>query len=142
MRELLSLFCELGNNMMVLFPIHPRTRKRMEQFGLPMNTSSVRFMEPLSYLDFLALEARASVVITDSGGVQEETTYLGVPCLTVRDNTERPVTVHVGTNKLVGRNVDLLRQELERLNGFSVRPQVPPLWDGHAAERIAKGLNL
>jgi len=87
----------------------------------------------------LALQRRATVVITDSGGIQEETTFLGVPCLTLRENTERPVTVKIGTNILVGRNMDRLSMELDSIiNGRGKRGQVPPLWDGHAGERIAE----
>jgi UDP-N-acetylglucosamine 2-epimerase (non-hydrolysing) len=92
----------------------------------------------LGYLDFLALQRHATLVITDSGGIQEETTYLGVPCLTVRENTERPVTVALGTNTLIGQNMERLRAEVWRiLAGEGKQGQVPPLWDGHAAERIA-----
>jgi UDP-N-acetylglucosamine 2-epimerase (non-hydrolysing) len=99
----------------------------------------VRLMDPQPYLEFLALEQRAALVITDSGGVQEETTFLGIPCLTVRENTERPVTVECGTNLLVGRDLDRLRDAAhEILNGKTKRGRIPPLWDGHAAERIAK----
>ena len=95
-------------------------------------------MDPLPYLHFVSLEQRALVVITDSGGIQEETTFLGVPCLTVRENTERPITVAMGTNKLVGRNPERIREEVEAIAaGRGKRGQVPPLWDGHAAERIA-----
>jgi UDP-N-acetylglucosamine 2-epimerase (non-hydrolysing) len=96
-------------------------------------------LEPLPYLDFLALQKHAAVVITDSGGIQEETTFLGVPCLTVRENTERPVTITTGTNVLVGRDTALLSRELARvLSNERRNTGVPPLWDGHAAERIAK----
>jgi UDP-N-acetylglucosamine 2-epimerase (non-hydrolysing) len=95
-------------------------------------------MDPLPYLDFLALQTRATAVITDSGGIQEETTYLGVPCLTVRENTERPVTATMGTNTLVGRDIPRVRDEVQRiLRGETKKGTVPPLWDGHAAERIA-----
>ena len=98
-------------------------------------------LDPLSYVDFLGLQSRATVVITDSGGIQEETTYLGVPCLTLRENTERPVTVRLGTNVLVGRDPDKLRSELARvLAGKAKKGTVPPLWDGHTGERIAAHL--
>jgi UDP-N-acetylglucosamine 2-epimerase (non-hydrolysing) len=96
-------------------------------------------LEPLPYIEFLALQRSATVVITDSGGIQEETTYLGVPCLTLRNNTERPVTVDLGTNVLVGQNMDKLRCELTKiLDGNAKIGMVPPLWDGHAGERIAQ----
>ena len=100
--------------------------------------SQLRVVEPLGYLDFLSLQNHATVVITDSGGIQEETTYLGVPCLTVRENTERPITVSVGTNILVGQDMERLRDEVARiLNGGAKEGQAPPLWDGLAARRIA-----
>lgn len=96
-------------------------------------------MEPLSYLQFLALQTKAEVVITDSGGIQEETTYLGIPCLTLRDNTERPITTELGTNILIGRNVERLREELGKIkSGERKISSIPPLWDGYASERIAK----
>ena len=111
----------------------------MKDIGLNGSTSRLRLMEPQPYLAFLGLQQRAAVVITDSGGIQEETTYLQVPCLTVRENTERPITVEMGTNVLVGRDSERIRKELERiLTGQTKRGQVPPLWDGHAAERIAE----
>jgi UDP-N-acetylglucosamine 2-epimerase (non-hydrolysing) len=95
-------------------------------------------MEPAGYLDFLALQRHAAVVVTDSGGIQEETTFLGVPCLTLRKNTERPVTVTAGTNTLLGQEVGRLRAEVRRVLEHGPRPaRVPPLWDGKAGERIA-----
>jgi UDP-N-acetylglucosamine 2-epimerase (non-hydrolysing) len=104
-------------------------------------SSRLLLTEPLSYFEFIGLEARAALVITDSGGVQEETTYLGVPCLTVRDNTERPVTVTTGTNRLIGRDPDALlvaaREELEQPRATTRRPE---LWDGHAGERAATAI--
>jgi UDP-N-acetylglucosamine 2-epimerase (non-hydrolysing) len=102
---------------------------------------NVRLLEPQGYLDFLALQTHAAAVITDSGGIQEETTYLGVPCLTLRDSTERPVTVSLGTNVVVGHDLERLHVELERIfNGKGKRGSCPPLWDGHASERIAEEL--
>jgi UDP-N-acetylglucosamine 2-epimerase (non-hydrolysing) len=98
----------------------------------------LQILDPLPYLEFLALQSRATVVITDSGGIQEETTYLGVPCLTLRENTERPVTVFLGTNVLVGRDPSKLRSELSRvLAGQAKKGTIPPLWDGQAGDRIA-----
>jgi UDP-N-acetylglucosamine 2-epimerase (non-hydrolysing) len=141
MRGFLGTLSEVGHQMPVLFPIHPRTRQRLADFGLQMTSNHLRFMDPLSYIQFLALQTKASVVITDSGGIQEETTFLGVPCLTVRENTERPVTVEVGTNVLVGRDMQRLREELEKVVSGTPKPaQIPHLWDGHASERIAKVL--
>jgi UDP-N-acetylglucosamine 2-epimerase (non-hydrolysing) len=96
-------------------------------------------MDPLGYLEFLALQKRASIVITDSGGIQEETTFLGVPCLTVREKTERPVTVEIGTNIVVGQNMERLKSEVYKLlDGKAKKGRVPPLWDGKASERIAE----
>lgn len=126
----------MNRDLTVVFPAHPRTRKRIADFGL--NAGQLHVLDPLPYVDFLGLQSRATVVITDSGGIQEETTYLGVPCLTVRENTERPITVSMGTNVLVGRDPEKLRMELSRvLGGKAKRGVVPPLWDGHAGRRIA-----
>jgi UDP-N-acetylglucosamine 2-epimerase (non-hydrolysing) len=127
---------EVSQDLDVVFPAHPRTRKRIADFGL--HAGRLQIVDPLSYLEFLALQSRATVVITDSGGIQEETTYLGVPCLTLRENTERPVTVSLGTNVLVGRDPGKLCSELSRvLAGQAKKGTMPPLWDGHAGERIA-----
>ncbi len=121
----------------VVFPIHPRTRQRLKDKNL-LEQSGIRWLEPVGYLDFLALQKYARAVITDSGGIQEETTYLGVPCITVRENTERPVTVTLGTNVLVGRDMIKLEAELENVfSGKAKKGQIPPLWDGHAGDRIA-----
>lgn len=139
LKSLLQTLEQISSDLTILFPIHPRTRQRMKDIGLNGSTSRLRFMEPQPYLAFLALQRRAAVVITDSGGIQEETTYLQVPCLTVRENTERPITVEMGTNILVGRDAERIRKELEMiLAGQTKRGRVPPLWDGHAAERIAE----
>lgn len=128
---------EVSEKLNVVFPVHPRTRERMARFG--MDLPKVHLLEPLPYLQFLALQSRAAVVITDSGGIQEETTYLGVPCLTVRDNTERPVTVTQGTNVLVGQDGAKLRAELGRiLAGNPKHGSIPPLWDGQAGRRISE----
>jgi UDP-N-acetylglucosamine 2-epimerase (non-hydrolysing) len=136
LKRLLQSLLEVNRDLAVIFPAHPRTRQRISDFGL--NAEQLRVLDPLSYVDFLGLQSRATVVITDSGGIQEETTYLGVPCLTLRENTERPVTVTLGTNVLVGRDPDKLRSELARvLAGQAKKGTIPPLWDGHAGERIA-----
>jgi UDP-N-acetylglucosamine 2-epimerase (non-hydrolysing) len=104
-----------------------------------LDTGQLRFLDPLPYLDFLGVQSRATVVITDSGGIQEETTYLGVPCLTLRDNTERPVTVTMGTNVLVGQDRKKLLSELAKvLDGKRKVGAIPPLWDGRAGDRIAE----
>ena len=135
--DMLRSLEQISSDLAVVFPVHPRTRQKMNEIGLNGSGSILRLLEPLPYLAFLALQQRATVVITDSGGIQEETTYLQVPCLTVRENTERPVTVEIGTNTLVGRDPERIREEVENiLAGRTRRGQVPPLWDGHAAERI------
>jgi UDP-N-acetylglucosamine 2-epimerase (non-hydrolysing) len=130
---------DIGRMVPLVFPVHPRTRERIAKLGLGAeSTAGVMFVDPIGYLDFLYLQKHASVVITDSGGIQEETTYLGVPCLTLRENTERPVTVTIGTNRLIGRDTRLLAREVKRiLDGDGPRGGIPPLWDGRAAERIA-----
>ena len=136
LKGILESLLEVNRDLAVVFPAHPRTRKRISDFGL--NAQQLLLLDPLPYVDFLGLQSRATVVITDSGGIQEETTYLGIPCLTVRENTERPITVSMGTNVLVGRDRDKLRSELSRvLGGDPKKRTVPPLWDGHAGERIA-----
>ena len=125
----------------VVFPVHPRTRARIAQFGIGINNDKLHLLEPVPYIEFLALQKRATAVITDSGGIQEETTYLQVPCLTLRSNTERPITVTMGTNILVGQDSRRLASEVSAiLAGRAKRGRVPPLWDGHAGERIADAL--
>jgi len=139
LKGILESLLEVNRDLAVVFPAHPRTRKRISDFGL--DAGQLLLLDPLPYVDFLGLQSRATVVITDSGGIQEETTYLGIPCLTVRENTERPITVSMGTNVLVGRDRDKLRSELSRVLGSDPkRRTVPPLWDGHAGERIAEVL--
>jgi UDP-N-acetylglucosamine 2-epimerase (non-hydrolysing) len=133
---ILQSLLEVSQDLAVVFPVHPRTRKRIADFEL--HAARLQILDPLPYLEFLALQSRATVVITDSGGIQEETTYLGVPCLTLRENTERPVTVSLGTNVLVGRDPGKLRSEVSRvLAGQAKKGTIPPLWDGHAGDRIA-----
>ena len=137
--QILDSILQVCEDLAVIFPVHPRTRKQLSHVA--ENFQRLQLLEPLPYLEFLALQRHADVVITDSGGIQEETTYLGVPCLTVRESTERPVTVKMGTNIVIGRNMNRLRRELDSiLNGRSKHGQIPPLWDGHAGERIAEVL--
>ena len=147
LQELVTALSGMSSQLMIVFPVHPRTRQRLHQSGfVAAVNSNLRLLDPLPYLEFIALQRRAAVVITDSGGIQEETTFLGVPCLTVRENTERPVTVTLGTNQLVGRNVGTLRAAVEQIvsgaaKNVSTRKADTsrvPLWDGHAAERIAQ----
>ena len=123
----------------VIFPVHPRTRVCLERFGVPHHRTTLT--EPMSYVPFLGLQRHAAAVITDSGGVQEETTYLGVPCLTMRATTERPVTVTEGTNQVLGQDMARMEREvLAILDGRRKTGRIPELWDGGAAERIAEVL--
>ncbi len=126
---------DVGREMPVLFPVHPRTRKMIERMAREP-ARGVRLTEPKSYLEFLSLEADARAVLTDSGGVQEETTYLNVPCFTLRDSTERPVTVRAGTNTLLGLEPERITDILSALRRHKTVAEPPQLWDGHAAERI------
>ncbi len=128
---------EIHRELPVVFPVHPRTRGAIEAL-LGGNAPELRMLPPQGYLDFLRLMSEARVVLTDSGGIQEETTALGVPCLTLRDNTERPITVDEGSNTLVGSDAEALRAAARRvLDGDAKRGRVPELWDGRAAARIA-----
>ena len=136
--EVISVLGELGTDMPVLFPAHPRTTDRLKDAGTEI-PDGLRLVEPMDYADFIALEADARLVVTDSGGVQEETTVLGVPCLTYRTTTERPITVERGTNELVGVDSDALREAAQRLL-LAEPPDEPPqipLWDGKAGPRAA-----
>jgi UDP-N-acetylglucosamine 2-epimerase (non-hydrolysing) len=127
---------KVAGRLKVVFPVHPRTRARMDGAA---RHNRLLLLEPLGYLEFLALERDAAVVITDSGGVQEETTFLGVPCLTMRENTERPITVTQGTNELLGQNPSRLAGEVDRiLSGLGKKGSVPALWDGQTGVRIAE----
>jgi len=143
LERLLVALAEVSGRIPVVFPIHPRTRSRLD--GDPSlrakaeGARGLKLVEPIGYLDFLALTANARLVMTDSGGIQEETTALGVPCLTVRHNTERPVTVEVGTNTLVGTDpAQVVPAAVAVLEGRGKKGRVPDLWDGRAAERIAR----
>ncbi len=138
LRALMQTFQEIARKIPVIFPVHPRTRQRLAQLQIPLSSAGLRLIEPLGYLDFLALQSQAALVVTDSGGVQEETTYLRVPCLTARANTERPITVTVGSNELVGQDPSQLqRAVMHALEHGGKRGAIPPLWDGRASERIA-----
>jgi UDP-N-acetylglucosamine 2-epimerase (non-hydrolysing) len=130
---------EVSRELPVLFPVHPRTRKMMRELGV-VPAVGVRLIEPVSYLEFLSLEADARAVLTDSGGVQEETTYLGVPCFTLRENTERPVTVRAGTNTLLGLEPARIDEIVPALARPTAAGEPPDLWDGRAAERVADTL--
>ena len=131
----LAALDEVARSLPVVFPVHPRTRRNLEATGLADRTNVI-LGPPLPYRQFLSLEADAAAVITDSGGVQEETTVLGVPCFTLRNNTERQVTERLGTNTILGLDPEALRR-IPSLLAEQQPGQIPPLWDGHAGERAA-----
>lgn len=140
-KETLSDMLDAMNSLdiKVVYPMHPRTKKMIERFGL--NTKNIIITEPLGYLDFIKLMSNAKLVITDSGGIQEETTILGIPCLTIRGETERPITVEQGTNIVVGEGREKIIQEANKIiAGKAKKGSAPELWDGKAAERIVKTL--
>jgi UDP-N-acetylglucosamine 2-epimerase (non-hydrolysing) len=141
LRGIFAALGEIARELPVVFPAHPRTRARMREFGVAA-PSGVRLLEPLGYRDFLRLWSQSRLALTDSGGLQEETTALGIPCLTLRENTERPVTIEQGTNRLVGRDpARILAAAREILDARAApAPRVPELWDGRAAERIVSAL--
>jgi len=138
---LLSALAHVSRRLPIVFPVHPRTRKMLQEGGLSSvleAAPALKLVEPLGYLDFLCLTAQARLILTDSGGLQEESTALGVPCLTLRENTERPITVEVGTNLVVGTDPERIRTEaLKVLDGQGKRGRIPEKWDGKSAERIA-----
>lgn len=142
MGRMVALLSEVEKRIRVLFPIHPRTRGRMEEFGLASALGTLRnvtLCEPVGYLDFIRLMRDAKMVLTDSGGIQEETTALGTPCLTLRENTERPATITEGTNLLIGTDPQrALAAVVDILEGRGKKGRVPTLWDGQAAQRIVR----
>lgn len=147
LQAILEALTEISEQLPIIFPIHPRTRKMAEKFGLAhfFNTADkikgIWITEPLGYLEFLNLNMNARLVLTDSGGLQEETTVLGVPCITMRPNTERPITCEVGSNIMVGNSKEaILREAFKILNGETPEGKVPEKWDGKAAERIVATL--
>jgi UDP-N-acetylglucosamine 2-epimerase (non-hydrolysing) len=136
LRQLLLAIEQISPELPVLFPVHPRTQKKLNN-GNTRFLSHLRLLPPVGYLDFLCLLSHARIVLTDSGGIQEETTVLGVPCLTIRENTERPVTVTMGTNQVVGEDPERVLAAARKIFHEKPKaPRVPPLWDGHSAERI------
>lgn len=141
LEKILKIFQGIEKNGPIIFPIHPRTRKRIEEFGLSPQFAQVRGLmltDPMGYLDFLNLMMNAGILLTDSGGIQEETTYLNVPCLTLRENTERPITLDSGTNVLTGLDIDrIVSLTADCYAGKWKESIVPKLWDGAAGERIA-----
>lgn len=135
--EIMAALEVISLEIAVIFPVHPRTSYHLQEAGWSSKSASMMLLDPLGYLEFIALEAHADLILTDSGGVQEEATYLGIPCLTVRPNTERPVTIWMGTNELVGNTKEELVESMRRRLAEGIRPvSPPPFWDGHAAERI------
>ncbi len=141
--ELMQTVQEIALTHPVLFSVHPRTHAKLRDFGfLNDATNGIIVSEPLGYLEFLSVMSQACVVLTDSGGIQEETTVLGIPCLTLRENTERPVTITCGTNHLVGMaRENILAGFAKVMSHNGATPRIPPLWDGHAAERIVQILH-
>ena len=140
LKQILLAFKELIKTIKIVFPIHPRTKNNIAKWGINIPVSSnLILLDPIGYLEFVALENYASLVLTDSGGIQEETTYLGVPCLTVRENTERPITITMGTNKLVKCKKEFIAAAAEKiLNSSKIARCIPPLWDGRTSERIVE----
>jgi UDP-N-acetylglucosamine 2-epimerase (non-hydrolysing) len=141
--RLLDVLDVIRRQIPVVFPIHPRTRNNLPRLGLAdrANMPNLLMIDPVGYMDFLKLTASARVVLTDSGGIQEETTILKVPCLTLRDSTERPITAELGSNRIVGTDPrNIIAAFDEAMSGRGRKPQTPPLWDGQAARRIVKVL--
>jgi len=136
-RGLVEALGRVSEEIPVLLPLHPRGRRNMESAGL-MDLSTITVCDPLGYLDFMALMSGARLVLTDSGGIQEETTVLGVPCLTLRNNTERPITLTMGTNRLVGRDPDFIYKSAVEVLQDPPDGRIPPMWDGRAGTRIAE----
>lgn len=142
LRGLLDGLCDVADSIPVVFAIHPRTRSRIEEFGLGDQARRLQLLDPLGYLETISLVERAQMVITDSGGLQEETTVLGIPCLTVRENTERPVTITEGTNRLVTRDRRGIREGATAvMNGPGTKGRIPELWDGRTGERVLDALS-
>jgi len=135
--DALNALAEISEVMPVLFPVHPRTRQRLANYQAPEN---LQLCEPMGYLGFLSAQTTARAVLTDSGGVQEESTFLGVPCFTLRDNTERPITIERGTNTLIGLNPDAIRRIPGMLAEWKPNPLRPELWDGQAADRAVAAI--
>ncbi len=142
LKDLIALFEKLAEKRKIIFPVHPRTKKNLEDSGYINNISkNIILTEPIGYIDFLALTKNSGLIITDSGGIQEESTYLGIQCITVRNNTERPITVEVGTNHLIGTDLNSVEKcALDILSGKIKEGKIPEMWDGRTSERIVKYL--
>jgi UDP-N-acetylglucosamine 2-epimerase (non-hydrolysing) len=140
LRAILGVLDDLARHLPFVFPVHPRTRNRLEAIGLTLDPGRWKLIDPAGYLDFLKLTQGAKVVLTDSGGIQEEATVLGVPCITLRENTERPVTISEGTNVLAGTSPERIRSAFEGAMNRPVEGRMPRFWDGRSAERIADEL--
>jgi UDP-N-acetylglucosamine 2-epimerase (non-hydrolysing) len=140
LEKIFHVFSDIGDDTTIVFPMHPRTRKMMDTFGISDIASRIKGLivtDPIGYLDFMQLMQNAQMVLTDSGGIQEETTYLKIPCITIRENTERPITIEVGTNILTGPNPEKILGEVQKFKSGEVKKgAIPELWDGRAAERI------
>jgi UDP-N-acetylglucosamine 2-epimerase (non-hydrolysing) len=141
--RILDALEQISRRLPIIFPVHPRTRARIVEFGFNKRierAQNLRLIEPLGYIDFLRLYSGARLVLTDSGGIQEETTALSIPCLTLRENTERPITVEMGSNRIVGTDTDKITRAafnaLDAPRTNQTPPRIPPLWDGHTADRI------
>jgi UDP-N-acetylglucosamine 2-epimerase (non-hydrolysing) len=142
--KIISAFKEIQKDIQIVFPIHPRTQKNIEKFGLKEEINkfeNLKLIQPVGYIDFMKLMVNCGFVMTDSGGIQEETTYLGIPCLTLRENTERPSTVEIGTNTIVGNDTEKITGLAEKIVAGSWKQgEIPELWDGQTAERIVSVL--
>lgn len=142
--EILAMLGELCKKIPIVLPLHPRTKNKIKEFGLEKDAArlqNLRFLEPMGYVDFIKLASKAKFVLTDSGGIQEETTVLGIPCLTLRKSTERPITATAGTNKVAGEDPKKALPIIEEtLTKRAKRGRIPRLWDGHASERIVRVL--
>ena len=142
LKALVECFVEISKDLKLVFPIHPRTKHNLNKFSIMSlleRADNITLLEPLGYLDFLNLINQAALLLTDSGGIQEETTYLGIPCITLRKNTERPVTVTEGTNYLIGTDTGKIVETVSLiLDGKGKDGRIPKYWDGNAGERIIK----
>lgn len=144
LNDIVSAILRIQKSIKIIWPIHPRTKKQLRKFSLLKkinNADNLKVISPLGYLEMMSIMINSKLVMTDSGGIQEETTALGVPCLTIRENTERPITVEIGTNKIIGTKQDnIVGETLKILDGKTKKGEMPSLWDGKASERIIKVL--